>query len=74
MAVLAIIKQMHHLSDEPVRPLAGEPYYQYFCAEEFFRYKRSFDCFSINRWRQQMGQQRLVRCCKRVWPPPAHER
>jgi len=61
MAGLAILKHMHDLSDESLcdRWLENS-YYQYFCGEEFFRHKLPFDRSSITRWRQRMGDERLV--------------
>jgi IS5 family transposase len=61
MAGLAILKHMHNLSDESLCDRWLEnPYYQYFCGEEFFRHKLPFDRSSITRWRQRMGKERLV--------------
>ena len=61
MAGLAILKHMHDLSDEALCDRWLEnPYYQYFCGEEFFRHKLPFDRSSITRWRQRMGEDRLV--------------
>ena len=61
MAGLAILKHMHDLSDESLCDRWLEnPYYQYFCGEEFFRHKLPFDRSSITRWRQRMGEDRLV--------------
>jgi len=61
MAGLAILKHMHNLSDESLCDRWLEnPYYQYFCGEEFFRHKLPFDRSSITRWRQRMGEDRLV--------------
>jgi transposase, IS5 family len=61
MAGLAILKHMHNLSDESLCDRWLEsPYYQYFCGEEFFRHKRPFDRSSLTRWRQRMGEERLV--------------
>jgi transposase, IS5 family len=61
MAGLAILKHMHGLSDEGLSDRWLEnPYYQYFCGEEFFCHKLPFDRSSITRWRQRMGEDRLV--------------
>ena len=61
MAGLAILKHMHDLSDESLCDRGLEnSYYQYFCGEEFFRHKLPFDRSSITRWRQRMGEERLV--------------
>lgn len=61
MAGLAILKHMHDLSDEALCDRWIEnPYYQLFCGEEFFRHKLPFDRSSMTRWRQRMGEERLV--------------
>jgi IS5 family transposase len=36
------------------------PYYQLFCGEEFFVHKPPFDRSSLTRWRQRMGEEKLV--------------
>jgi len=35
------------------------PYYQYFCGEEFFQHRLVFDRSSLTRWRNRMGEERL---------------
>jgi hypothetical protein len=61
MAGLAILKHMHNLSDEVLcERWVENPYYQLFCGEEFFRHKLSFDRSSLTRWRQRMGEEKLV--------------
>ncbi len=61
MAGLAILKASHDLSDEVLCARWVEnPYYQYFCGEEFFRHKLPFDRSSMTRWRQRMGEDALV--------------
>jgi IS5 family transposase len=61
MAGLAILKHMHDLSDEALSDRWLEnPYYQYFCGQEFFCHKLPFDRSSMTRWRQRMGEDRLV--------------
>jgi transposase, IS5 family len=61
MAGLAILKHMHDLSDEALCARWLEnPYYQLFCGEEFFRHKAPFDRSSMTRWRQRMGEEKLV--------------
>jgi IS5 family transposase len=61
MAGLAILKHMHNLSDEVLYDRWVEnPYYQYFCGEEFFRHQAPFDRSSLTRWRQRMGEDKLV--------------
>lgn len=61
MAGLAILKATHDLSDEVLCARWLEnPYYQYFCGEEFFRHRLPFDRSSLTRWRQRMGEDALV--------------
>jgi IS5 family transposase len=61
MAGLAILKHMHDLSDEALcERWVENPYYQLFCGEEFFRHKLPFDRSSLTRWRQRMGEEKLV--------------
>ena len=61
MAGLAILKHMHDLSDEVLHERWIEnPYYQYFCGEEFFQHRAPFDRSSLTRWRQRMGEEKLV--------------
>ena len=61
MAGLAILKHMHDLSDEVLCARWVEhPYYQLFCGEEFFRHKLPFDRSSMTRWRQRMGEEKLI--------------
>lgn len=60
MAGLAILKHTYNLSDEVVCELWVEnPYYQYFCGEEFFRHRLPFDRSSMTHWRNRMGAERL---------------
>ena len=60
MAGLAILKHTYNLSDEVVCELWLEnPYYQYFCGEEFFRHRLPFDRSSMTHWRNRMGAERL---------------
>src|SRR5580692_7188158 len=61
MAGLAILKSVHDLSDEGLCARWIEnPYFQLFCGEEFFRHKTPFDRSSLTRWRQRMGEEKLV--------------
>lgn len=61
MAGLSILKHTHNLSDEELCARWLEnPYYQLFCGEEFFRHKLPFDRSSLTRWRQRMGEEKLV--------------
>ncbi len=61
MAGIAILKHMHDLSDEVLcERWVENPYYQLFCGEEFFQHKLTFDRSSMTRWRQRMGEDKLV--------------
>jgi IS5 family transposase len=60
MAGLEILKYTHNVSDERLCEVWLEnPYYQYFCGEEFFQHALPFDRSSMTRWRQRMGEDRL---------------
>jgi transposase, IS5 family len=61
MAGLSILKHTHNLSDEELCARWIEnPYFQLFCGEEFFRHRPPFDRSSLTRWRQRMGEEKLV--------------
>ena len=60
MASLHILKYSENLSDERLCEIWAEnPYFQYFCGEEFFQHKLVFDRSSLTRWRQRMGEDKL---------------
>ncbi len=60
MAGLAILKHTYNLSDEVVcEQWIENPYYQYFCGEEFFQHRLPFDRSSMTNWRNRMGEERL---------------
>jgi IS5 family transposase len=60
MAGLAILKHTYDLSDEVLcERWVENPYYQYFCGEEFFQHRLMFDRSSLTRWRNRMGEDRL---------------
>jgi len=61
MAGLHILKYADDLSDEEICARWVEnPYYQYFCGEEFFLHELPFDRSSMTRWRQRMGEEKLA--------------
>ncbi len=61
MAGLAILKHMHDLSDEVLcERWIENPYFQLFCGEEFFQHQLPFDRSSMTRWRQRMGEDKLI--------------
>jgi hypothetical protein len=58
---LAILKHTFNLSDEALCERWVEiPYYQLFCGEAFFRHDVPFDRSSMRRWRQRMGEDKIV--------------
>ena len=60
MAGLTILKYTHDLSDEVLcERWVENPYYQFFCGEEFFQHRLVFDRSSLTRWRQRMGEEKL---------------
>jgi IS5 family transposase len=60
MAGLSILKHTYDLSDEQVCDRFLEnPYFQYFCGEEFFQHDLPLERSSLTRWRQRMGAERL---------------
>jgi transposase, IS5 family len=60
MAGLAILKHTYDVSDEVLcERWIENPYFQFFCGEEFFRHELPFDRSSLTRWRQRMGEDRL---------------
>ena len=60
MAGLSILKHTYDLSDEVLcERWLENPYYQFFCGEEFFQHRLVFDRSSLTRWRQRMGEERL---------------
>src|SRR5438876_1779950 len=60
MAGLAILKHTYDLSDEVLcERWVENPYYQFFCGEEFFQHRLVFDRSSLTRWRNRMGEVRL---------------
>ena len=60
MAGLSLLKHTYDLSDEVLcERWLENPYYQFFCGEEFFQHRLVFDRSSLTRWRQRMGEERL---------------
>jgi IS5 family transposase len=61
MAGLAILKHSYDLSDEALcERWIENPYFQFFCGEEFFQHELVFDRSSLTRWRQRMGEEKLA--------------
>src|SRR6202048_490070 len=60
MAGVAILNHTYTLSDEVVcEQWIENPYYQYFCGEEFFQHRLPLDRSSMTNWRNRMGEERL---------------
>lgn len=60
-AGLAILKHTFDLSDEALCARWVEnPYFQYLCGETFFRHDLPFDRSSMTRWRQRMGEDKIM--------------
>ena len=60
MAGLAILKHTYNLRDEVVcEQWIENPYYQYFCGEEFFQHRLPLDRSSMTKRRNRMGEERL---------------
>jgi IS5 family transposase len=61
MAGLSILKHTYDLSDEALcERWVENPYFQHFCGETFFQHRLVFDRSSLTRWRQRMGEERLL--------------
>jgi IS5 family transposase len=61
MAGLQILKFTFDLSDEELCDRWVEnPYFQFFCGEEFFLHELSFERSSMTRWRQRMGEAKVA--------------
>src|SRR4029453_4683419 len=61
MAGLAILKEPYDPRDEVLcERWVENPYYQFFCGEEFFQHRLVFDRSSLTRWRNRMGEARLA--------------
>jgi IS5 family transposase len=61
MPPLPTLKHTFDLSDEELCARWVEnPYFQYFCGEEFFCHELPFDRSSMTRWLQRMGEERVT--------------
>jgi IS5 family transposase len=57
MAGLQLLKHTFNLSDEQVvHGWVENPYWQFFCGEEFFRHKLPINPCQMTRWRQRIGE------------------
>ncbi len=56
MVGLSYLKHVHDVSDEEVvEGWVDNPYWQYFCGEEFFRHDTPIDPSLMTRWRGHIG-------------------
>ena len=57
MAGLHFLKHLKGLSDEQtVRGWVENPYWQFFCGEEFFQHRLPIDPSQMTRWRKRIGE------------------
>ena len=60
MVGLQYLKYINNLSDEEtVARWVENPYWQYFCGEEFFKYDMPIHPSSMTRWRKRIGEEKL---------------
>jgi IS5 family transposase len=60
MAGLHLLKHMEGLSDEAVcKRWVENPYFQFFCGEQYFRHSLVLDRSSMTRWRGRIGPDKL---------------
>ena len=58
IAALHYLKHAYRLSDEAVvERWVENPYWQYFCGEEFFQHEVPLHPTSLTRWRQRIGEE-----------------
>ena len=62
MIGLHILKHIYNLSDEMVcEQYVVNPYYQYFCGEEFFQHELKMERSSMTHWRNRVGGESLTK-------------
>ena len=60
MVGLHILKHIYNLSDDMVcDQYVVNPYYQYFCGEEFFQHELKMERSSMTHWRNRVGGESL---------------
>ncbi|MCZ6804902.1 MAG: IS5 family transposase [Proteobacteria bacterium] len=65
IAGLHYLKHIHNLSDEEVvRGWVENPYWQYFCGEEYFQHKMPLHPTSLTTWRNRLGETLLKETIK----------
>src|SRR5476651_1466267 len=75
MAGLAIRKHTYDLSDEVLcERWVENPYYQYFCGEEFFQHRLVFDRSSMTRCATAWARIGCRRCCRKACRSPPRPR
>ncbi len=57
IAGLHYLKYLHDLSDEQVvKSWTENPYWQYFCGEEYFQHKKPIHPTTLTKWRNRLGK------------------
>ncbi len=57
IAGLHYLKHLHDLSDEQVvKGWTENPYWQYFCGEEYFQHKMPIHPTAMTKWRNRLGK------------------
>ncbi|MBK8188054.1 MAG: transposase [Cellvibrio sp.] len=65
----------YQLSDEAVcERWVENPYYQYFCGEEFFQHTFPIQRSSMTHWRKRVGESFLSSYYKKVYALPLYQR
>ena len=60
MVGLHLLKHAHQLSDEQVcRQWKDNPYFQFFCGEDYFRHDYPIERSSMTHWRKRIGNEKL---------------
>jgi IS5 family transposase len=60
MVGLLLLEYLKNLSDEEVvRSWVENPYWQYFCGYDFLQLKMPIDPYSLTRWRNRLGPEKL---------------
>ena len=73
MVSLTYLGHAYQLSDEEVvRRWVKNPYYRYFCGEEYFRHVLPIDPSSLSRWRRRIGVQKAELILKLTVPAGLH--
>ena len=75
MVGLQSLKHAYGLSDdEVVMRWVENPYWQYFCGEEYFQHQMPIDPSSLSRFRRRIGETGCTACMHRRWNVSAKAR